>query len=119
MSLYHVLLEIYPSLETSSCSAALPCTQRYIWMFDYISTPLMAATASATILALFLTHKGVRLGELTVWIATALASLAILLFVGGEAWQLAPLPLAVFAVLTIRSHRRSLTRNPDPVPSER
>lgn len=107
VSTYHSLLQKYPSLETSSCSFANPCTQRYIDKFHYLSEPRMALTAALTILTLLLIQKGIAALEFAIWVVTAGITLCILLFVGSDAWQIALLPVLVFVVITVREHLQS------------
>jgi len=102
VSTYHYFLQKYPSLETSSCSFANPCTQRYIDRFHYLSEPLMALTAALTILTLLLIQKGITVWEFAVWAVTAGITLCILLFVGSDAWQITLLPVVVFVMITLR-----------------
>jgi disulfide bond formation protein DsbB len=109
VSTYHYLLQKYPNLETSSCSFDNPCTQRYIDQFNYISEPGMALTAALTILTLLLIQKSVAVWEMAVWALTAIITLCLLLFVSSDAWVIAPLPLIVFALLTVVERRRSQT----------
>jgi hypothetical protein len=115
VSTYHYFLQKYPSLETSSCSFANPCTQRYIDRFHYLSEPLMALTAALTILTLLLIQRSMSMLEFLVWVVTAGITLCILLFVGSDAWQIAILPVAVFIVITLREQLR--TRATPPVES--
>lgn len=105
ISTYHYFLQKYPSLETSSCSFDNPCTQQYIDRFGYISEPGMALTAALTILTLLLIQKGVQRRQIIIWTATSLATLAILLWFSSSAWALAPLPLVVYAVITVMDRR--------------
>jgi disulfide bond formation protein DsbB len=102
VSTYHVLLQHYPNLETSTCSFSNPCTQRYIDTFHYLSEPLMALTAALTILTLLLIQKSIAALEFAIWVVTAAVTLCILLFVGSDAWQIALLPIVVFVVIAVR-----------------
>lgn len=52
VSIYHYLLEWYPSLETSVCSTSVPCNLVYVREFHYVSLPLMALTSALTVLTL-------------------------------------------------------------------
>jgi disulfide bond formation protein DsbB len=54
VSSYHYLIERFPSLERGACDPAAPCAVLWIWSLHYISIPLMAATAFATIGVLML-----------------------------------------------------------------
>jgi hypothetical protein len=57
VSIYHYLLEWYPSLETSVCSIKTPCNLVYVREFHYVSLPLMALTAALTIVTLLLVGR--------------------------------------------------------------
>jgi disulfide bond formation protein DsbB len=54
VSLYHHLIERYPSLEGAvDCSAVGPsCTAPYFWQFGYITLAAMALTSATTLLVL-------------------------------------------------------------------
>ncbi|HET7487816.1 MAG TPA: disulfide bond formation protein B [Acidimicrobiales bacterium] len=54
ISTYHVLLEHFPSLETSVCEAANPCTLIWVRRFGYLTIPSMAWSAFALITVLLL-----------------------------------------------------------------
>jgi disulfide bond formation protein DsbB len=43
ISIYHVLLEHYPSLETGACDPANPCTIVWVRHFGVVTIPFMAA----------------------------------------------------------------------------
>jgi disulfide bond formation protein DsbB len=46
ISVYHYLIERFPSWESSaSCDPTTPCTITWIWRLHYISIPLMACSA--------------------------------------------------------------------------
>ena len=49
---YHVLLERYPTLETSVCEPTTPCTVVWVRRFGYLTIPAMALSAFALILTL-------------------------------------------------------------------
>jgi hypothetical protein len=101
------LLQRHPSLETSSCAKANPCTQQYIDRFNYISEPLLALTAAITILTLLLIQKGMPALQMLVWAITAAITLAILLWVNSDAWAIALLPVAVYVVMTALDRRNN------------
>lgn len=109
VSTYHYLLQKYPNLETSSCAFDNPCTQRYIDQFNYLSEPGMALTAALTILTLLLVQRGMPFLEMVAWAVTAAVTLCILLFVSSSTWAITPLPLVVFAVITLLERRRAPT----------
>jgi len=54
ISLYHLVLERVPSLESGVCDPANPCTIIWVQRFGYLTIPVMAATAQALIAALLL-----------------------------------------------------------------
>jgi disulfide bond formation protein DsbB len=49
---YHVLIERYPTLESSVCVPAAPCTLIWVRRFGYLTIPTMALSAFALILVL-------------------------------------------------------------------
>jgi disulfide bond formation protein DsbB len=49
---YHVLLERYPTLESSVCEPAIPCTVIWVRHFGYLTIPAMALSAFVLILVL-------------------------------------------------------------------
>ena len=49
---YHVLLERYPTLESSVCEPTAPCTVIWVRHFGYLTIPAMALSAFALILVL-------------------------------------------------------------------
>jgi disulfide bond formation protein DsbB len=57
VSIWHYLIERYPSLESSVnvCAVDLPCTLVYVREFKYVSLPLMALTSALTVLTLLVT----------------------------------------------------------------
>jgi disulfide bond formation protein DsbB len=52
VSVYHVTLEWFPSLDSGACSATTPCTLIWFRMFGFISLPTLALSAFALILTL-------------------------------------------------------------------
>ena len=59
VSTYHVLLERFPSLESSgACDVANPCTIIWVRRFGYLTIPTMALSAFALIVTLMLTRAG-------------------------------------------------------------
>ena len=55
ISVYHYLVQIYPSLEGSvSCDPTNPCSTRYVEMFGFISIPFMAGAGFIVIAVLLL-----------------------------------------------------------------
>ena len=57
ISTYHVLLERYPSLETSACEKSNPCTLIWVKRFGYLTIPTMALSAFALIVLLLVISK--------------------------------------------------------------
>jgi disulfide bond formation protein DsbB len=49
---YHVLIEHFPTLETSACDPNNPCTLIWIRRFGYLTIPTMALSAFALIITL-------------------------------------------------------------------
>lgn len=52
VSCYHLLVERYPTIETSSCSLDNPCSIIWVEHFGYITIPAMALSGFALILVL-------------------------------------------------------------------
>ena len=52
ISAYHILLERYPSLESSVCDPANPCTLIWVKRLGYLTIPTMALSGFALILTL-------------------------------------------------------------------
>jgi len=50
ISTYHIILERYPSLESSVCDRNNPCTLIWVRRFGYLTIPTMAASAFALII---------------------------------------------------------------------
>jgi disulfide bond formation protein DsbB len=57
ISSYHILLERFPNLESGTCDPANPCSLIWFEKFGYITIPVMALTAFATIVALLAIHR--------------------------------------------------------------
>lgn len=55
ISVWHYVVQLYPSLEGSSCDPLNPCSSRYVEVFGFISIPFMAGAGFTliTVLALF------------------------------------------------------------------
>ena len=60
ISIYHMLVERFPSLETSSCDPTNPCSLIWTERFGYLTIPTMALSAFALIVALTLTGSAWR-----------------------------------------------------------
>ena len=59
ISVYHVLLERFPSLETGACDPSNPCSLIWVERFGYITIPTMALSAFALIIVLLLVARTV------------------------------------------------------------
>jgi disulfide bond formation protein DsbB len=49
---YHVLIERFPTLESSACDPTNPCTLIWVRRFGYLTIPAMALSGFALILTL-------------------------------------------------------------------
>ena len=61
VSIYHMLVERLPSLESSACDPNNPCSLIWTERFGYQTIPTMALSAFALIAALALTGRAHRL----------------------------------------------------------
>lgn len=52
VSIYHLVLERYPSLESSTCDPANPCSLIWVKRFGYLTIPAMALSGFALVLTL-------------------------------------------------------------------
>jgi disulfide bond formation protein DsbB len=52
ISLYHVYIEHHPESESASCRAGVPCSTKWIEELGYVTIPVLAGTAFATIIVL-------------------------------------------------------------------
>lgn len=52
LAAYHRLLQIFPSLDSGTCSTGVPCTAAWFEIFGFITIPYMALSAFLLILAL-------------------------------------------------------------------
>ena len=50
VSIYHYVVEWYPTLESNVCSLTVPCTTVWFREFGFISLPLMALTGFITVI---------------------------------------------------------------------
>jgi disulfide bond formation protein DsbB len=57
ISVYHVLLEHFPSLETGACEASNPCTIVWVRRLGYVTIPTMALSAFALIVTLMVLSR--------------------------------------------------------------
>ena len=46
ISIYHIVVERFPSLESATCDPANPCSLIWVKRFGYVTIPTMAASAS-------------------------------------------------------------------------
>ena len=51
LAVYHTQLQAFPSQGTF-CSSINPCTARYVWVFGFVSLPMMALSAFCFVLAM-------------------------------------------------------------------
>lgn len=58
ISTYHVVLERYPTLESSVCDPTNPCTLIWVRRFGYLTIPTMALSGFALILTLLAFTRG-------------------------------------------------------------
>lgn len=49
---YHYLIQVFPSFDTGTCSAGVPCSARYVEEFGFVSIPFMAFAAFVAIVGL-------------------------------------------------------------------
>jgi len=54
ISIYHYLVERFPSTVTFSCTADVPCSTVWVWKFHFLSIPAMAGIGFALIAVLAL-----------------------------------------------------------------
>lgn len=59
ISIYHYLVQVFPSLEGSSCDPANPCSSRWVEQFGFLSIPFMAGAGFIviTVLLVFYVRK--------------------------------------------------------------
>ena len=60
LSGYHYLIQWFPDLEATSCSATTPCTGRWVWEFGFVSIPFMALAGFAAVIAAVLYDRASR-----------------------------------------------------------
>lgn len=60
VSVYHILMERFPSVFETQCSTTVPCSLIWFESFGFITLPTMALTTSITIGALLLVGGGGR-----------------------------------------------------------
>lgn len=64
VSVWHLLVERYPNLESSSCDPLNPCSFKWIEEFGYLTIPGMALSGFALILVLLAAARPVSTEEL-------------------------------------------------------
>jgi hypothetical protein len=52
VAIYHVLVERFPQLESSTCDPANPCSLKWVEKFGYVTIPVMALTGFIAIIGL-------------------------------------------------------------------
>jgi disulfide bond formation protein DsbB len=52
VSIYHLYIEAYPERESPGCSVSAPCSTKWIDEFGYVTMPVLALTAFATVATL-------------------------------------------------------------------
>jgi disulfide bond formation protein DsbB len=57
ISLYHYLVQWFPELEGSACSATVPCFAHWFRVFGFISIPYMALSAFAFVFVMMMTLR--------------------------------------------------------------
>ncbi|MDX1469792.1 MAG: disulfide oxidoreductase [Acidimicrobiia bacterium] len=53
ISIWHNIVQLFPAAEGGSCDPAVPCSAKYVNVFDFISIPFMAG-AGFTLIAVLL-----------------------------------------------------------------
>jgi len=57
ISAYHILIERFPSLESSSCDPNNPCSLKWVEELGYVTIPVMALTGFVSIVLLLVVHR--------------------------------------------------------------
>ncbi len=57
ISVYHILIERFPQLESSSCDPNNPCSLKWVDKFGYVTIPVMAFTGFISISLLLGAHR--------------------------------------------------------------
>ena len=63
VSIWHLLVERYPNLESSACDPRNPCSFKWVEEFGYLTIPGMALSGFALILVLLAAARPVSLEE--------------------------------------------------------
>lgn len=56
ISIWHYLVQVYPSLEGGACDPVNPCSSRWVEVFGFISIPFMAGAGFIVIAVLLLLY---------------------------------------------------------------
>ncbi|MEX2530713.1 MAG: disulfide bond formation protein B [Gemmatimonadota bacterium] len=59
-AVYHILVQLRPALDAGACSAQVPCTMRYLYVFGFVSIPVMALGGFLLISALLVAARVAR-----------------------------------------------------------
>lgn len=51
VSIYHVVIQLRPSMELTACTGGVPCTARYVAEFGFVSIPFMAGAVFLLVVA--------------------------------------------------------------------
>ena len=54
ISVYHYIIQWFPSLEGTSCSISVPCTTAWFRVFGFVSIPYMSISAFAFVIVMML-----------------------------------------------------------------
>lgn len=54
ISVYHYIVQLYPSLEGGSCDPTNPCSARYVEQFGFVSIPFMAGAGFIVVAVLLM-----------------------------------------------------------------
>jgi disulfide bond formation protein DsbB len=57
ISIYHYVIQWFPSLEGTSCSITVPCTTAWFRVFGFITIPYMALSAFSFVLVMMLAMR--------------------------------------------------------------
>ncbi|MBX7161221.1 MAG: disulfide bond formation protein B [Acidimicrobiia bacterium] len=63
VSVYHILMERWPSVFETECSTTVPCSLIWFESFGFITLPMMALTTSVTIGVLMILSGSSRAGD--------------------------------------------------------
>jgi disulfide bond formation protein DsbB len=60
ISTYHILVERFPNLESSTCDPSNPCSLKWVEKFGYLTIPVMALTGFIAVISLLAAHRTVE-----------------------------------------------------------